>query len=374
MKRSSVLGQGVTTQRNFLRENKLLVQQTPMLTMRRKRMSPSYELPTTASMGRRAVTPPLIETQRRLIEGGRAGRDFYAEAQRRSSSEKEIQTEDISDEQFLNAALLKCTEHGHGQGQAQLLRGCSEGDEPLLMASFSGSGYDDTGGLRRTASNFELGKLPAQRSSYHTVLSTRAGTLPRRLDVVMSCAETQQQEKPTKIEKEADADNEAVNDDADDRLSISSGKSSPHVMQLSIPDITDVEQNPQLDQPLSARTNASCRSKASIRADKTAVAIKAVEERERERERQRERERDQDQVLLTEPQRVALLQAAQARYRDLIWQYNRLPISMGTLRVRNLKIELEHELDRIDNDLSMLTLPQVYIRRDQLQQISSISC
>ncbi|KAL7728452.1 hypothetical protein ACLKA6_005211 [Drosophila palustris] len=381
MKRSAVLGQGVaTTQRNFLRENKLLVRQTPMLTMRRtererERMSPSYELPTTASMGRRAITPPLIETQRRLIEGGRIGRAYYA-AEARRSSEKQIQTEDISDEQFLNAALLKCTEqgHGHGQGQGQgigqgqghlPLRGCSEGDEPLLMANAGSGGYDDTGGLRRTTSNFELRRMAAQRSSYHTVLGAATTTLPRTLDGAKARAvlETSKQQLKLEQEQPATMDN--------DGLSVSSDSvtTSSQVMQLPIPDITDVEQNPQLDQSLSARTNASACScsKTSKRDDKSPLSDKmkaqnAVDEQERERrrrEREWERERDRnqvghDQVLLPEPQRIALLQAAQARYRDLIWQYNRLPISMGTLRVRNLKIELEHELDRIDSELNFL--------------------
>ncbi|KAH8387538.1 hypothetical protein KR093_007682, partial [Drosophila rubida] len=340
-------------------------QSTLPMTMRRlererlQQRAPRYELPTTSSMGRCSATPPLIETQRRLIEGGRMGRSFCRLAAA-TRSEKEIQTEDISDEQFLSAALLKCTELTQNSPQAPLLRAaCSEGDEPpLTQAAISPDDDDATQQqLRRTVSNFELGKTPAHHRSCHHLavpkpcirerqrqcerqLGGAAATLPRSAAPATPAATTEQA--------------------ADDSLSLG----SPPALQLSIPDVTDVEQHPQLDQPLSTRSNVSSGSKRS--SDKVAATIKANSPPKETTKmtktvQEHQRQRQPDQVLLTEPQRVALLQAAQARYNDLIWQYNRLPISMGTLRVRNLKIELENELDRLDGDLTVLTLPQVYI-------------
>ncbi|XP_060662963.1 uncharacterized protein LOC132795988 [Drosophila nasuta] len=360
MKRSKIHDQGCSsTQLNFLRENKLL----SMRRMERQRQPvPRYELPTTASMGRRAVTPPLIETQRRLIEGGRMGRACYGlsavstgESVGGQRSEKQIQTEDINDQQFLSAALLKCTE------QAQLLRPtCSEGDEPPPLPVTAASGDEAGDQLRRTASNFELGKRSAQRRSCHAAVlpCTRQQHLQRHFDDVATSLPRAKRASTAKVQP----DNE---EPADNGLS--------RALQLSIPDITDVEQHPQLDQPLSTRSNSSCvthksqaiSSSPGPEETTTTICQQTIEQ---------ERRSTEQQVLLTEPQRLALLEAAQARYNDLIWQYNRLPISMGTLRVRNLKIELENELDRLDGDLNMLTLPKIYIRRDQLQQISSISC
>lgn len=366
MKRSAAVGQ--VTQRNFLRENKLLVRQTPLLTLRRNereklrhlesemescRWPPaSYELPTAASLAHRSGTLPLMETQRRLFNGGRRqGRILERGGQR---SEKQIQTEDISDEQFLNAALLKCTEQA-GKEQLQIRHGCSEGDElPVLGAVIDG--HQDVNCLRRIASNFELGKVPAQRRqpsmqhrAHQRLLGHGVDTVPAQLE--------QDECQPAEGDK-LDADSNSIG--------------SPHVLQLAIPDVTDVEQEPQLDQPLSARTQISCHSQSS----KCEEAPPATESKQTKQIPKNDRKvnHHHDQVLLTETQRIRLLEAVQTRQRELIWEYNRLPISMGTLRVRNLKVQLEQQLDLIDSDLHMLNLPQVYIGRDQLQQISSISC
>lgn len=368
MKRSAAAGQ--VTQRNFLRENKLLVGQTPLMMLRRLEREKmrydkeshrwplaSYELPTAASLAHRSGTLPLMETQRRLFNGGRGqgqGRVFVRVGQR---SEKEIQTEDISDEQFLSAALLKCTEHA-GKEHFQFKQVCSEGDElPVLGAMLDGQ--RDVNCLRRIASNFELGKVPAQRlqpsmqhRAHQRLLGHGVDTVPAQLE--------QQQCQPAELDK-LDADS-------------SSSSDLPNVLQLAIPDVTDVEQEPQLDQPLSARTQASCHSqKANCEEPPPATEMQQTTQIPRN-DRKTNHCQDQDQVLLTESQRISLLEAAQSRQRELIWEYNRLPISMGTLRVRNLKLQLEQQLDLIDSDLKMLNLPQVYIRRDHLQQISSISC
>lgn len=313
------------TQRNFLRENKLLVRR--------------------ATLSRRHGQPDAVTSRHRCT--------LQAQQRCRQHSEKQIQTEDISDEQFLNAALLKCcTEHVRGS-QTQLLRGCSEGDEPQLYVPCAN--IERNRPLRRTASNFELGTMPAQRSSYQSVpytlhRSTCAAVLGRTcMDVGTTVA------------------SEQMNEDATPTL---------HVLQLAIPEITDVETNPQLDQPLSTRTNASCSSHTSKRSSSSTSSTDnpPVEQANQTNELTPKLERHTDQILLTELQRMQLLEAAQARHRELIWQYNRLPLSMNTLRVRNLKIQLEQQLDRIDIDMTWLNLPQVYVSRDQLQQIPSISC
>lgn len=321
------------TQRNFLRENKLLVRRATL--SRRIGQQQQQE----ADSCRYRCTLPTQQQQRR----------------RQQHSEKQIQTEDISDEQFLNAALLKCTEHSAAGSQAQLLRGCSESDAPQLFVPFVNVDCHDA--LRRTASNFELGKMPAQRSSYQSVPCTLhrqpcAAALDRAsMDVSIPVGSEEVKEEVATPTLPA--------------------------LQSAIPDITDVEPDPQLDQPLSTRTNASCSSQTSKRSSSSRSSSRdnpPVEQANNANNAKPKLEPHTDQILLTELQRMELLGAAQARYRELIWQYNRLPLSMTTLRVRNLKIQLEQQLDRIDSDLTMLNLPQVYVSRDLLQQIPSISC
>lgn len=333
------------TQRNFLRENKLLVRRATL--SRRIGQQQQQE----ADSCRYRCTLPTQQQRR--------------QQQQQQHSEKQIQTEDISDEQFLSAALLKCTEHSGAGSEAQLLRGCSESDAPQLFVPFVNVDCHDA--LRRTASNFELGKMPAQRSSYQSVPCTLhrqpcAAALDRA-SIDMSTAVAGE-----KVKEEVATKNAAPTLPA---------------LQLAIPEITDVEPDPQLDQPLSTRTNVSCSSRISQRSRSSTSRSRSsssssvnppVEQAHNAKEPKPQVEPHTDQILLTELQRMELLEAAQARYRDLIWQYNRLPLSMTTLRVRNLKIQLEQQLDRIDSDLTMLNLPPVYVSRDLLQQIPSISC
>lgn len=361
------------TQRNFLRENKLLVRRSTL-----SRREVEMESNRCRCWPRTLPRAPRYEvsTKSSLTRHHAAQLDMQCHSTNRQHSEKQIQTEDINDEQFLTAALLKCTEHVHSgaQGsQAQFLRGCSEGDEPCVP--YASTSCDDASThphphpMRRTASNFELGTMPAQRnicqlvpSILHpqpcAVLAIGSASGSGRLlgKSVNATAEDELKEK------------EIINDDSD-----SLDKPSLHVLQLAIPDITDVEPEPQLDQPLSTRTNVSCSSQRSKRSSEMPT-VPDGEQAHQTTELEKKPTPHADQVLLTELQRISLLEAAQARYRELIWQYNRLPLSMGTLRVRNLKVRLEQQLDRIDNDLTALNLPNVYVSRDHLQQIPSVSC
>ncbi|EDV91666.1 uncharacterized protein LOC6565596 [Drosophila grimshawi] len=296
------MGQG---QRNFLLENKLLVRRPMPMASRLGRLQRDqqdrweqcrHSIPRAASQAR------LIETQRRVPSGRR--QVGVTRGRQPQSQEKQIQTEDIWDEQFLNAALLKCCRR-------------SEGDEPFN----DDDGEDAIARLRGTASNFEMGRFAAMQHK-RWLLDARGL-------------------------KKKDYDKEE-----------GEKKHRQVVLQLAIPDITDVEQEPQLDQSLSAHSNASsyempptkvtaAASAAAAADDVSSLHVQHVQEQEREQEQQR----------------VALLGAAQARHRELIWEYNRLPLSMGTLRVRRLKTQLEQQLDRIDSDLCMLNLPIYHHRQ-----------
>jgi len=156
--------------RNFLRENRLMVSQT----------SRNYQLPTIASRARCYGPVKLgpTETKRGLTGGKTLPRRTIS---RQTSSEKQIQTEEISDERFLSAALLKCSEKSPSPSQSHL-QSRSEGDE---AGQFLGEGLR----LRRTASNFELGRMSEQRDGYqpgqytlHRPLASAFGILPSGLN------------------------------------------------------------------------------------------------------------------------------------------------------------------------------------------------
>ncbi|KAH8361409.1 hypothetical protein KR084_001434, partial [Drosophila pseudotakahashii] len=301
---------GIT--RNFLRENRMMVSQA----------TPNYQMPTLASTARcyEPVRLVLAETQRRLTGGAVAKRSIPV---RRKLSEKQSQTEDISDERFLNAALLKCSEKSQSQLQSR-----SEGDDPV----FPGEGLP----LRRTASNFELGRVPDQRDGYqpgqytlHRPLVSALGILPSRLD--NSCSSIQNQ---------------------DDETSLSSGTSTPSVRQMDIPEMVDVDP----EDVLSVHSQESC--------EKLPIVEDQPRELEVQLQPELEKQSDTQHILLSSEQRRELLDAAHKQKNQLIAEYNRLPLSMGTLRVRNLKRKLEQQLDVVDHDLSMLLLEKVYLKQE----------
>ncbi|EDV51677.1 uncharacterized protein LOC6544937 [Drosophila erecta] len=320
MKRASM-----GTSRNFLRENRMMVSQA----------SPSYQMPTAASMARCCgpVRFLLAATQRGL-SGGTAAKVVPSQ---RKLSEKQIQTEDISDERFLNAALLKCSDKTQPHLQSR-----SEGDDP---AEGGGEQFrDDRLRLRRTASNFELGKMPEQRDGYqpgqyimHRPLANAFGILPGGLNYLDNCFSSNRKQ-----------------DDEASLRSHSVKTSSPRVRQMDIPEVVDV--NPE--DVLSVHSQESC-------ADLSVLDVQRKEAEVQPQENSQTESGEESQpILLTSEQRMLLMDAARKRQNQLIAEYNRLPLSMGTLRVRNLKRQLEQQLDVLDYDLSRLSLANVYLKQE----------
>ncbi|XP_016976693.2 uncharacterized protein LOC108042764 [Drosophila rhopaloa] len=308
------------SRRNFLRENRMMVSQ----------VAPSYQMPTAASLAR--CCGPVKQL---LADGTRPKRV----PDRRNLSEKQVQTEDINDERFLSAALLKCSEKTQFQLQSH-----SEGDETVI-----GRGnelLDEGPCLRRTASNFELGRVPEQRDCYrpgqytlHRPLATLLGIVPGGLNYLDSgCSSIRQQ------------------DDEVFQCCPSSRPSSPRVRQMDIPEVVDVDP----EDMLSVRSQASCEHlpvlDAQIQEDEFQKLPDPLPESHKEPESQH--------ILLSSDQRRVLLDAARERQNKLIAEYNRLPLSMGTLRVRNLKQKLEQQLDLVDYDLNMLSQAKVFLKQE----------
>ncbi|XP_073813196.1 uncharacterized protein [Musca autumnalis] len=89
------------------------------------------------------------------------------------------------------------------------------------------------------------------------------------------------------------------------------------------------------------------------------------EKREREEERQREISRDPNCPLghyaITENERLAALNAAEKKMESLVQELNRMPMTTETLRIRRRKVEIEKELSQIELDIRTFSKPKVYV-------------
>ncbi|XP_017088493.2 uncharacterized protein [Drosophila bipectinata] len=105
------------------------------------------------------------------------------------------------------------------------------------------------------------------------------------------------------------------------------------------------------------------------------VAREQKEDKKEEREPEREKEKDgsskqeptqyEGYTPLTPKERQAALQDAQFKYGKLIEEYNHLPVSEPTLRVRTRKIAIERQLDELDYAINMFDQPhlEMYYKR-----------
>ncbi|EDW82324.1 uncharacterized protein Dwil_GK25741 [Drosophila willistoni] len=343
-------GSSKRSERNFLRENVLVL----------RGQAHNYELPTAASLARRhgSSAEALAEVQRRLMTlpaGRKRNRDRPGMAlYSSSSSEKQIQTEDTW---YPNQNQVESTTR-HPR---------SEGDESLTPLAQLVQGH----GLRRSASNFELGKMTEQRGSYqpgqydlHRPLGDVAAIVPSsKLDTngKRMTKQNQQHRKQRSIVM--------------DKRKKTKQPTPPRVLEVSIPEIIDAQVEPEdlpsdfsLDSKPNEDIQATAAYPSSPSPSPSQEAAPAQTEPKRQRQPQLQPQHLQNQleelqpILLSDAERVTLIKLAQTRQSQLIAEYNRLPISMGTLRVRNLKHQLEQQLDVVEKDLSLLTQPRVYVK------------
>ncbi|XP_017051976.1 uncharacterized protein LOC108095403 [Drosophila ficusphila] len=319
------MNQSRTTSRNFLRENRI-------------RVSQNYQLPTASSLARRCGPDKkvLVKTHRPSI--GKI-QQRSEKSSKSFSSEKEIQTEDISDERFLSSALLKCSEKSQPR---------SEGDDQSNDRGepFLGQGYP----LRRSASNFELGKMPEQYDGFQRGQYTLHRPLVTVLGILPSSINLDNKSGSRSSLKEQD---ETEEDQATSSCSCSSGTISPRVRQMNIPEVVDVDDEDVL----------SVHSQESGIELLNSVQQEEVENLSADPQPETQKQMEAKPILLSDEERKLILDATRERRSQLIAEYNRLPLSMATLRVRNLKRQLEQQLDLVDHDLSMLSQAKVYLKQ-----------
>ncbi|XP_030382650.1 uncharacterized protein LOC115630247 [Scaptodrosophila lebanonensis] len=312
-------------------------------------------LPTTSSIMRNCHANPTAASIARCVVPS-----SLSALQRASvvcpSSEKQVQTEEIRDEQFLSAALRKCTKNCHKPSQIAH----SEPDD-ILASPIECTNSN----IRRTASSIELDRMPVQRCSYQSERYTLqppvagvAGIVPGTLNQFNCWIPLRQSNRGR------DNDGPVIlSADRSSKCSSTWDKCSPQVFQMLIPEITDVDPEPQLNEPLSSRSVTSQTSKrsAQIQTELTQTSPIAEHEGVTIEFQLPKKPIGEGHMLLTEEQRILLLETARNRKRQLNMEYNRLPLSMSTLRVRNLKIQLEQQLDLVENDLRMLSGSKVYV-------------
>jgi len=184
--------------------------------------------------------------------------------------------------------------------------------------------------------------MPEQRDGYqpgqctmHRPLANTFGILPGGLNYLDNCVSSSRKQ--------------------DDEASICSQSikaSSPRVRQMDIPEVVDV--NP--DDILSLHSQESCAELPVVEVQRNEAEVQLPENS------QTDSPEESQPILLTSEQRMVLMDAVRKRQNQLIAEYNRLPLTVGTLRVRNLKRQLEQQLDVLDYDLSRLSLTNVYLK------------
>jgi hypothetical protein len=69
-------------------------------------------------------------------------------------------------------------------------------------------------------------------------------------------------------------------------------------------------------------------------------------------------------VKLPDSERLETLKMLKKRHAELVQQLNMLPVSMDTLKVRNRKIELEKELNKLEEGIKVFSRPKVFVKID----------
>ncbi|XP_011184200.1 uncharacterized protein LOC105213221 [Zeugodacus cucurbitae] len=93
------------------------------------------------------------------------------------------------------------------------------------------------------------------------------------------------------------------------------------------------------------------------------------EKREKEEQRQRQSERDPNcppgHYPLSDKERQAALQSAETRFKALINELNRMPMTTETLRMRVRKAEIEKELKLLETDIRVFSKSKVYLKQKE---------
>ncbi|EDV47066.1 uncharacterized protein LOC6550612 [Drosophila erecta] len=141
-------------------------------------------------------------------------------------------------------------------------------------------------------------------------------------------------------------------------------KSKRSVSQESVRSSATIKSNITV---ASRSTTASKRSQASRKSQLMEVMPPPTHLEEQRPREKKEKDKDKEKVPtaiegytpLTASERQAALQDAHIKYSKLVEEYNHMPVSEPTLRVRNRKIAIERQLDELDYAINMFDQPHM---------------
>ncbi|KAH8373114.1 hypothetical protein KR009_012123 [Drosophila setifemur] len=239
----------------------------------------------------------------------------------RSSTTIGIQTEDITDEQYLTNALKRCNFDG---------RTVFKDPRSKYEDNYSQMRYEDNGE--------ELEQLP---------LSARSATSKRSRFQMCDALENMQMRE------------------VDPRINSASDEEAPLSVRSRFTTASSVSTNTTK----SKRREHKLGSRDEVRLPR----YLEKEKREKAEAKQLADLKDFDcprgHILLTDQERLSYLTSAQKRYEHLVSELNHLPMTAQTLRVRNRKAEIDRELTTVEEEIRIYSKAKVYMMADKARQL-----
>ncbi|XP_037945113.1 uncharacterized protein LOC119677727 [Teleopsis dalmanni] len=353
-----------------------------------------------------AVSKDSLTKQSSLVKSGinlTKSTNSNFELKKKTSCDKEIQTEDIQDEEFLYNALKKIT--SSNSYKDQMNDGClNAGSNEFLMPEtqmYSGYNGDSAYNVHDEPELQEAERMSYNENEYrHRQLENEERKTPMasarsHRSIVNEYSQNMGANYDQTLLQTTNAnycDNQvnellghrgshtSIANSVKLRNQDSEGKFNAKMSNLSV---HDQPINTKSSQSLSGRSNKSvssftsqggllCSKKSSSnlhhgsRDDIRLPRYLEKEKREKEEQRLQEMSRDpdcpDDHYVLSEEHRVSALMGAEKKYRTLIDELNSLPMTTETLRIRNRKCKIEKELQRVESDIRLFSKAKVYLK------------
>ncbi|XP_013109043.2 probable serine/threonine-protein kinase DDB_G0280133 isoform X1 [Stomoxys calcitrans] len=267
------------------------------------------------------------------------------------SCDKEIQTEDILDEEFLYEALKKCSSTEAEFSNKQIRETAKSDTKSNNYRDQEPSKYinNDNKSRERVSYDYNHRDVVEERQSHEQITHYTARS---------QCSEMENSNKVSLM-------TEQHQNHYDEEL-------PENFQNLQINAHMPREQETQS----SARSRQTMFSNTSKRKSNGNYKLgsrdeirlpRYLEKEKREKEEQRQRVISQDpncplgHYALSEEERVALLNGAKKKMESLVLELNRMPMTTETLRIRRRKVEIEKELSQIELNIRAFSKPKVYV-------------
>uniref|UniRef100_A0A1A9W1Y7 Enkurin domain-containing protein n=1 Tax=Glossina brevipalpis TaxID=37001 RepID=A0A1A9W1Y7_9MUSC len=308
-------------------------------------------------------------------------------AYKNDSCDKEIQTEDIFDEEFLYEALRKCSSidlKGNNNKSQAMSSSNYEANQQRIYETDKLSQFDYNNCINDQADNDDA-------KSQHNFMQQEYKSQNNFANAdTKSLVSYQQEIRPQQNFQNLDnISQHMLRSRASSNLShngyIRGPSTPPPTAQYSDEDFDDkpqsqsryIDQNTAAEQEglSSARSRQTVCSQLSKKSSTGSIQkyrdnvrlprYLEKEKRDKANERLKELSRDiscpDGHYALSEEERIRALNNAKKKTSTLVAELNHMPITTETLRIRNRKREIETELTKIEHDIRLFSKPKVYI-------------